>query len=539
MANHKSRRKTKGDRVSRVQVREEIQKAQEILIEKIEDLNPQRAFARRVLDQSNNVISYFLPIYDSKKKIIDFRIEYVNERMEEVTDEDLLDIIGAKMSDYYPANFENGVFEELIQCFESEEQREFEKKYTFGDTDYWFFTRVVKLDDGILLFSKNISKEKEIEIELDVQNKLLTEAEYVANIGSYKWNLHEENIKYSDNAFRLFGYEPGDFEPSVKNFMSFVHPDDLPPLKANYENVMQRKERTEALYRVITKDKKIKNIRSIGEFYKKGNNWYMVGVLVDVSKEIANEERLRRRNIELNRTNEELESFNRIASHDLQEPLRKIQMFISRLEAEEKKNFSERSKGYMEKVVSSVDRMRELISNLLSYSRIEAPSQHPQKIDLNMVLAQVKEDLSEQIEESNAEIKAEKLPKIIGIAFQIEQLFGNIIGNSLKYRKPDVAPKIEISSEILPFSKIDKSLNLPKSRYVEIQLKDNGIGFDKKHSDKIFEIFQRLHNKKTYSGTGLGLAICRKIVEAHHGAIKAKGSLSKGSVFTIYLPYSA
>ncbi|QLG46541.1 PAS domain-containing sensor histidine kinase [Costertonia aggregata] len=524
------------DKISRKKIKEQVKKSQADLIAKIDTLDAERTFARRVLDQSNSVISLFRPIVDQAGEITDFTIHYVNNRMNEATKEDVDAIIGKRMSEYYPDNFENGVFEELVGCHETGKPKEFQRKYTFNEIDFWFSSRAVKLDDDVLVFSKNITKEKEFEIELDVQNKLLSEAEYVANIGSYKWNLGEDEIQYSANAFRLFGYEPNEFEPTVSKFMSFVHPDDLPVLEANYEEIMKRKERTEATYRIITKDKKIKTIRSVGEFYRKEGQWNMVGVLLDVTEQVAAERHLRSRNLELKRTNEELESFNRVASHDLQEPLRKIQMFISRLSGEATQRLEKREKEYLEKVVDSADRMRELIANLLSYSRIDQVEDKPKKVDLNSVLADVKYDLSERIAEFGAEIRSDNLPKVWGIEFQLYQLFSNLIGNSLKYSGTEQPPKITLSSKVVPYKEIGEGLDLTPSRYLVLDFKDNGIGFKKEHSDKIFEIFQRLHSKNEYSGTGLGLAICQKIVRAHNGAIRATGKLGKGATFTVYLP---
>ena len=165
--------------------------------------------------------------------------------------------------------------------------------------------------------------------------------------------------------------------------------------------------------------------------------------------------------------------------------------------------------------------------------------ERPVKVDLNAVLTEVEEEMSERIVELNAKINSDKLPKILGIEFQLIQLFTNLIGNSLKYTKQNVPPEINISSQIVPFSKIDKGLNLSRSSYVVLRFQDNGIGFGAQYKEKIFEIFQRLHSKNEYSGTGLGLAICRKIVNAHNGIIRASSTSGKGSIFTVYLPYSA
>jgi len=539
MEQKKNKKRKSGDKVSRQTVKEEIKKSQADLMDTIDDLDAQRSFALRVLDQSNNVISFFKPIRNEAGEIQDFRIEYLNRRWQAATDKEQKKIIGSKLSEYYPEIFENGVFDKLTLCFDEDEEQEFQEKFNFNNKDYWFSARASTFDNGVIVFSKNITKEKGLELELGVQNKLLSEAEYVANVGSYKWNMDDEVIKYSDNAYRLFGYEPNEFEPTVEKFMSFVHPDDVSQLMVDYNDIIKRKERTESTYRIITKDKKVKTINSIGEFYQKDGSWHMVGVLADVTNKMNNELRLRNRNMELKRSNSELESFNRIASHDLQEPLRKIQMFVSRLDEEASDNLDDRAKQYLTKVTSSVERMRELITNLLSYSKIEKIEVEPEKIDLEVVLENVLDDLDERIEKTGAQITADSLPEIVGVQFQMEQLFANLIGNALKYKKPDTVPIIDIRVKILPYSKMDKSLALPRSRYLRLQFKDNGIGFAEEHQDKIFEIFQRLHSKNEFSGTGLGLAICKKIVMAHKGEIQAQSDLGEGAIFTVYLPYSA
>lgn len=539
MKNKKKTQQSTGDRISRKIVKNEVRKAQTELLVKIDDLDAQKSFARRVLDRSNSIITYLTPIYSDSGLIKDFLIDYINDRMEAETDESSIDIIGKKMSEYHPANFDNGIFEEFVLCMETSEHREFQKKQFFGDVEFWFSHKVTRLDDGIIVFSKNTTKEKEYELQLDVQNKLLSEAEYVANIGSYKWKLDEDIMQYSDNAYRLFGYEPGEFSPTLSKFYSLVHPDDRERLEVNSVNVMASKERSETLYRIVCKDKKIKTIRSVGEFYKKDGSWYLVGVLADVTKQVVTERQLIVRNQELRRSNDELEAFNRIASHDLQEPLRKIQMFVSRLEEDSIHSLTARSQGYLNKVISSTERMRTLITNLLSYSKLDVVNERPENVDLNEVLADVKEDLAQLIEDTKAIIKADSLPQLVAIKFQMEQLFSNLIGNSLKYSNPDSTPVIKIKSKLLTNSDIEKSLALPHSSYVRIDFIDNGIGFDTEYQEKIFEIFQRLHTKNEYSGTGLGLAICRKIVETHNGAIFAKGTAGKGAVFTIYLPYSS
>ena len=180
--------------------------------------------------------------------------------------------------------------------------------------------------------------------------------------------------------------------------------------------------------------------------------------------------------------------------------------------------------------------MRNLISNLLSYSKIDEVNEQPKRVDLNDVLNNVLEDLGERINELNAEIVTQNLPVVNGIQFQLEQLFANLVGNSLKYIREGVQPQIKIESSVVNGKSDNLETLLPNINYVKLQFIDNGIGFEKKYQEKIFEIFQRLHGKTEFTGTGLGLSICKKIVQSHNGVIHAQGEINKGAQFIVYLP---
>ena len=262
----------------------------------------------------------------------------------------------------------------------------------------------------------------------------------------------------------------------------------------------------------------------------------MIGVVQDVSELIKSEKDLRARNAELNRSNAELEAFNRVVSHDLQEPLRKIQMFLSRLDEAEKSKLSEKGNEYLNKVDKAASRMQSLIVNLLTYSRIGSTDEDFEKVDLNQTIEKVSEDMAEAITEKHAKIEHETLPAVEGIPFQMEQLFGNLLSNALKYSDPKKETRVLIKSEKVNKDQIPEDFMKTSKNYHKISFVDNGIGFTNENSDKIFEFFQRLHQKSEYSGTGIGLAICKKIVENHHGFIHATSELSKGSAFIIYLP---
>lgn len=500
------------------------------------ELEISNLFGVRVLDSNDSIICYLKPIFNNDGEVKDFRIDYLNNRMDEITNEEADKIVGLSILEYYPKNSENGVMEILKTCYATGENKEYIREFIFKEESFWLSTRAVKMNDGLILFSKDVTKEKKYENELFIQNRLLSEAEHVANIGSFRWNLEKEQIKYSDNVYRLFGYEPNEFDNQYDRLLTFLHPNDIEKVKASFKEAKRKKSKTDQVFRVYTKSNKLKYMNTIGECYQKEGNWYMVGVIRDVTNQIEEESVLQIKNAELKRTNADLEAFNRVASHDLQEPLRKIQMFASRLHDEEEGRLNSRSQGYLDKIKYSSDRMRNLISNLLSYSKIDEVNEQPKRVDLNDVLNNVLEDLGERINELNAEIVTQNLPVVNGIQFQLEQLFANLIGNSLKYIREGVQPQIKIVSSVITGKNDSLETLLPNINYVKLQFIDNGIGFEKKYQEKIFEIFQRLHGKTEFTGTGLGLSICKKIVQSHNGVIHAEGEINKGAQFIVFLP---
>ncbi len=242
---------------------------------------------------------------------------------------------------------------------------------------------------------------------------------------------------------------------------------------------------------------------------------------------------LEQKNIELQRSNKELESFTYIASHDLQEPLRKIKMFIQLLN--KSKDDTEAREKYLEKITDATTRMSALIQSVLDYSRLSSPVKKLEPVDLNEILKQVKLDFELLIEEKNAVIESDELPVVSGVPVQLSQLFANLISNALKFSTDK--PVIQIKAALVQGRDIRERPDLPpKGKYLELKFIDNGIGFDPQFSDKIFMLFQRLHGRSEYSGTGVGLSIVKKIAERHNGFITVNSELGKGATFTIYLP---
>ncbi|HVE88945.1 MAG TPA: ATP-binding protein [Burkholderiaceae bacterium] len=233
-------------------------------------------------------------------------------------------------------------------------------------------------------------------------------------------------------------------------------------------------------------------------------------------------------NESLERSNRELEQFASAASHDLQEPLRKIQAFGDRLQAKFGDQLGQQGHEYVERILSSAGRMRNLIDDLLTFSRVTTKAQASVAIDLNVVLQEVLSDLEARVHQTRGRVEVGNLPTVNADPLQMRQLLQNLIANALKFHRPDEPPVVFVSGRHI--------LDAEARPWWEITVKDNGIGFEEIYLDRIFEVFQRLHGRNEYEGTGVGLAICRKIVERHHGHITAHSAPGQGSMFVVTLP---
>ena len=235
------------------------------------------------------------------------------------------------------------------------------------------------------------------------------------------------------------------------------------------------------------------------------------------------EHRVKERTLDLERSNRELQDFASIASHDLQEPLRKVQAFGSRLKTKYAAAIDDDGRDYFDRMLSAASRMQTLINDLLTLSRITTKALPFEAVDLAKIMAEVISDLEIRIEQTNGRIETDNLPILKADPTQMRQLLQNLVGNALKFHKPDETPVVKIKGEFQP-------------GIFRLEISDNGIGFDEKYSEQIFAIFQRLHGRGDYEGTGVGLAVCRKIAERHGGTIMAKSQPGQGAIFIISLP---
>ncbi|GAB3011425.1 sensor histidine kinase [Spirosoma pulveris] len=239
----------------------------------------------------------------------------------------------------------------------------------------------------------------------------------------------------------------------------------------------------------------------------------------------------------LNRSNSNLQQFAYVASHDLQEPLRKVQQFGDLLKNRYAAQLGD-GVNYLERMQSAASRMSTLIRDLLSFSRISTQQDTVAPVALTAVFKNVLNDLDLRIQETDAVITIDPLPSLQGDQSQLEQLFQNLMTNALKFRRPDVQPVIHVSAELVAARQLPTSIKPTQQMksYYRINVADNGIGFEEKYVDRIFQVFQRLHGKSEFVGTGIGLAICEKVVANHGGAISASSQPGQGATFSVYLP---
>jgi len=421
------------------------------------------------------------------------------------------------------------------------EQRQYNYKNEISFTPF-FTSLLLAFSLVVFIFSYvRINKDyfflKKSNEKLQVANESMDHAEKIGKFSTWQWDLEKNKFTYSDNQFRLFGTEPQSFEPSTENFLKFVHPDDRHVIVKGGNEVISEKRLTPEFYRIIRTDGQIRYFKSIGKLLTNSDGKKtLVGINSDITDQHLSDIALKEQNFRLEQSIRELESFNHVASHDLQEPLRKIQTFLSRIPETDWNSLSDKGREFIIKSRTSAERMRSLIDDLLQFSSTNKNAEIFEQVNLNVLFENAKQELSTAIEDKQAIITADTFPEMKVIPFQIRQLFVNLIGNSLKYSREGIIPKIDITVENVSAKDYPSIRFNTEKRYFKFTFSDNGMGFEQQFAETIFILFNRLHTTDKFPGTGIGLAICKKIVENHAGFIEAKGNPNEGAVFTFFLP---
>lgn len=385
---------------------------------------------------------------------------------------------------------------------------------------------------------QDITELKEATLKLRKNETLLREGEAVSNNGSWEWHSKQEYMFWSDEMFNIHGYLPHSTVVTINSYFGFVHQEDAAELKRVFAEARTNKTSFKASYRIIRPNGEIRYVSTTAKFKEDeiGEGYSYLGNTQDVTQLKETQRKLEEKINELNVSNKDLEQFAYVASHDLQEPLRKIRAFGDRLKTRFTEHINEEGQDYIERMQNAAERMQILIDDLLAFSKVTREAKEFHKINLNELLTKVLHDLDYTIETANAKVSLSVNEEVEGIAAQLAQVFQNIISNSLKFTKPDTQPAIDISSQTLLGSAIPVTGISQNSTYCVVKITDNGIGFDESYAGKIFDLFQRLHARTEYKGTGIGLAICKKVVENHSGFIFAKSKEGEGASFFIVLP---
>ncbi|MFT3825411.1 MAG: PAS domain-containing protein [Chitinophagaceae bacterium] len=368
------------------------------------------------------------------------------------------------------------------------------------------------------------------------------EREIFLGSGSWEEDLLTGKIAWSEGMYRLYGYSPeqqiGKLHITSRFIEEHQKPEDVERGKLLLQQVNQSGENSYLWdYDVTITDGTIRRLESYAKLIRnaEGKPVKIIGNTRDITQLRMAQRNLEAKVSELNRSNKELEEFAYVASHDLQEPLRKLSTLTERLGSRFTKELGDDGRAYTSRIIAAADNMRLLIDNLLEFSRVTRSTVF-EPVDLNTVLARAKQDLDLMIEETKATIVHEILPVVEGVPSQYLQVFDNLLGNSLKFRKTDLPPVITISSvELDQHALMEYGLPVNQKWY-KIQVEDNGIGFEPEYVERIFQIFQRLHGKVEYPGSGMGLAICKKVIENYGGIIFATSEVNKGTIFTLILP---
>ncbi len=419
-------------------------------------------------------------------------------------------------------------------------------------TTYYNFTFSPLLDEngkvyGVMNTATEVTDLVRAKQRLGEAEENLRNALHVADMATWHADLKEGIVTVSERLKDWLGLQST--RATIAVLLEKMHPDDKTAAMVPMANIINGDGHYEAEHRV-TVDGKTKMLHSKGKLYmdERGMPQYMIGTTRDITLEKLMQEELEAlveyRTLELKKANDELltvndnlQQFVYVASHDLQEPLRKINIFTDMIVRKHKQELTTDGEMYFGKISDAAQRMSSLLSDLLNFSRMGAKQEVFFPTDLNRTISKIIVDYEVLIKQKNATIIIDNICQVDAVPIQMNQLFFNLVGNALKYSKDDRAPLIHIGSRTMPRHEVLQYERLnPKIDHVEIVVTDNGIGFEQEYAEQIFVIFQRLHRREQFEGTGIGLALCKKIAEFHNGIIFAKGTPEKGASFHIILP---
>jgi len=362
--------------------------------------------------------------------------------------------------------------------------------------------------------------------------------ENILQFGAYCYTFATKEFSWSQGMYQILGIKSTTAVPAVSLFLKYIHKEDVPQVLREVRDSFRHKQPYRVEFSITNQQGVFKRIyaENFIKFNDQGDVLEYCGIIKDITESYRFKKALEQKIEQLDKSNSSLQEFVYVASHDLQEPLRKISTFTERIDAKYKEALGDEGQSYLKRVLASAGNMQTLLEDLLDFSKLSFIEKKFEKVNLERCINGVISDLELKIEESQTVVKCGESPDIEAYPSQIRQLFSNLINNSIKFRKENEAPVITIACDSVSHKDYPQFPLVENKEYVRITVEDNGIGFDEEFSERIFKIFQRLHGKAEYKGSGIGLAICKKIVDNHHGFIFANSKPNVGSNFTILLP---
>lgn len=523
----------------------------------VQDVSKEMELQQQLSERLNFIESLVESSVD-RVVVLDSQMNYIywNHKAEEYYAISKQKVLGKNIMEVFPGFKNDPGYQEFRKVLKGETVHIPATLQSDGTSYFETYLSPVKNELGsviaVLWIVHDLSRERQLQREqvkttdlLIQEHHRLKEAQAIGHVGSFEWNRAADKIFCSDELYRIYGLEPQSRDITMESWFEFVAPEDQQMMRTRILQLYKEPLSMEFKHSVILAGGRVRRLIYKAESFadKDGQISHVTGTVQDITDLVHAEEQLKALNLSLHNQNEELaykneelSSFILMASHDLREPLRKVQIFGDWLLNEESKNLSSKGKDLLEKTIGQTRRMDILIDDMLVLSRLHHDKGSMTDVDLNEVLLKTKSELKGVIESKGVTIESKCLPVLQGNFDQLFYLFSHLIDNAIKFQTKGVLPVIrivadKIKGENLKHHKIEADKN-----YWRIAVIDNGIGFDQQHATRIFQIFQRLHGNYEFSGTGIGLAICRKVMENHNGFIEAISSEGAGSTFYCYFP---
>lgn len=458
----------------------------------------------------------------------DWIVTYWNKEAEKMLQMPREIIIGKNLWEVYEEAKPLKFYQEYNRALEEKVAVHFEEFYPPANT--WFEVSVYPSEEGLTAYFKDVTERRNNQNEIRIAKERYDAVAKATNDAIWDFDFETQEFHWGEGLKNIFGHNPETtFSSSFENWMQHVHSDDVEKIKEGLMKALSSagEQQWQEEYRFKKADDSYANVLAKGHIIRNesGKPVRMIGALQDITNRIKIELELKELNSqilkraeELSASNSELEQFAYIASHDLQEPLRMVTSFLKQLEKKYKDQLDDKARQYIHFATDGAARMRSIILDLLEYSRVGKREYEVEQVDMNELVYESVQLNSKLIEENDAIIEWDGLPVIKAAKTPMLQLLQNLISNAIKYQKPEGKPKVIIASKQTDLEWV-------------FSVSDNGIGIDPRFKEKIFILFQRLHNKDEYSGTGIGLAICKKIIEAHKGKIWVESLPGEGSTF--------